>query len=46
MHQVLAAGVIIFRITDNLREYLLLEKEPNSSEKWAPPKGTVKFLLL
>ncbi len=40
MHQVYAAGIIIFREEKNLcREYLLLQKENSSSEKWAPPKG-------
>lgn len=40
MHQVLGAGIIIFRETNpNVREYLLLEKENSKSESWAPPKG-------
>jgi len=45
MHQVLAAGVIIFRTTENIREFLLLEKEPSSSEKWGPPKGRLNYLV-
>ena len=39
MVQVYGAGIIMFRIIESQREYLLLQKENASSEKWAPPKG-------
>ncbi len=47
MHQVLAAGIIIFRDTNpNFREYLLLQKDHCKSENWAPPKGNNTFIII